>query len=80
MPLTDKQREARILERGRPVLSLEFDVFDDGSVSMWTHFDHSADFGVTRRQLHAIKEHLDAFLADEAMCPFHGLPKGDDKT
>ena len=71
MSLTDKQREARIQEKGEPTLKLDFDVFADGSVSMWTHFNHGDDFNQVKAQLFAIKNHLDEFLKDENMCPFH---------
>lgn len=70
MSLTDKQREGRISEKGTPELSLEFDVFSDGSVSMWTHFNHGDDFLRVRRHLEAVVDHLSEFLKDEKMCPF----------
>lgn len=68
---TDKQRKALIEERGEPKLTLEFDVFDGDKVSMWTHFDHSADYNDMKTALLAIKDHLEEFLKDEKMCPFH---------
>ncbi len=71
MSFTDKQRKALIEERGEPVLRLEFDVFEGNNVSMWTHFDHGANFQEVKAQLQAIKLHLDEFLRDENMCPFH---------
>lgn len=71
MSFADKQRAALIEERGQPVLKIEFDVFQGNKVSMWTHFDHSADFNEVKEQLKAIKHHLDEFLRDENMCPFH---------
>jgi hypothetical protein len=71
MNLIDKQREALINERGEPILRLEFDVFEDNRVSMWTHFDHSHDFKEVKERMMAIKNHLDDFLKDENMCPFH---------
>lgn len=70
MAFTDKQRQALIAERGQPKLSIEFDVFEDNRVSMWTHFDHGADFENTKIQLQAIKDHLEEFLRDAKMCPF----------
>lgn len=70
MPLADSQRDALIAERGEPALTLEFDVFSDGSVSMWTHFVHGADFEVTRGRLEAIGRHLSEFIRDRRMCPF----------
>ena len=76
MPLADKQREARIQEKGKPRLSLEFDVFADGSVSMWTHFEHGDDFEEVKAALLSVREHLDEFLKDEKMCPFRGV-KGE---
>ncbi len=71
MGLAAKQREALIEERGEPVLRLEFDVFAGNKVSMWTHFNHEADFKEAKLQLIAIRDHLNEFLRDENMCPFH---------
>ena len=71
MSFTDKQRQAIIEERGEPVLRLEFDVFKDNNVSMWTHFDHAADFDLTYNQLIVIRDHLNEFIKDKGMCPFH---------
>lgn len=71
MSLTDKQREARIKSLGQPILRLEFDVFENGEISMWTHFDHGGDFIKSKSQLMAIRDHLTEFLNDENMCPFH---------
>lgn len=71
MPLADKQRTALIEERGAPKLRLEFDVFADEQVSMWTHFDHGSDFDEVKAMLAAIHKHLTEFIADEGMCPFH---------
>lgn len=67
----DKQRQALIDERGEPVLRLEFDVFEGNMVSMWTHFDHGADFHKVKEQLQAIENHLAEFIRDRNMCPFH---------
>lgn len=71
MKFTEKQRVVLIEERGQPTLSIEFDVWDEDKVSMWTHFNHSDDFQIVKKKLMAIKNHLDEFLKDEAMCPFH---------
>ena len=71
MGLADKQRQALIKERGEVKLRLEFDVFEGNKVSMWTHFKHSANYKETKNQMIAIKDHLDEFLKDGAMCPFH---------
>lgn len=71
MPLADKQRAALIQERGEPALRLEFDVFADGQISMWTHFEHGSDFAKVKEMLTGIHKHLTEFLADENMCPFH---------
>lgn len=72
MSLADKQREALLRERGDPVITLEFDVFGDGQVSMWTHFSHGADFLEIKKCLVAVNEHLSNFIRDENMCPFSG--------
>lgn len=71
MSIVNSQREALVKERGEPVLRLEFDVFEVDRVSMWTHFNHDADFQKVKLQLVAIQNHLTEFLRDENMCPFH---------
>jgi hypothetical protein len=70
MSLAGKQRDALIAERGEPALRLEFDVFADGQVSMWTHFQHGDDFAANKRRLIKVRDHLTEFINDEAMCPF----------
>lgn len=74
MGLADKQREALITERGEPLLTLEFDVFDGEIVSMWTHFKHGEDFKKAKERLIACRDKLNEFLRDENMCPFHEKP------
>jgi len=71
MSLINKQREALLSMLGAPALSLEFDVWPDGNVSMWTHLNHAADYAKTRADFIAIRDHLNSFIAAEAMCPFH---------
>lgn len=77
MSLSDEQRAVLIRERGEPKLSLEFDVFNDGQVSMWTHFNHADNFNGVKESLKAIHTHLTEFLKDEKMCPFYGLNKNE---
>jgi hypothetical protein len=79
MGLADKQRDARIKEKGSPKLSLEFDVFEDNSISMWTHFNHEGDFNDVKMSLEAIRDHLTEFLNDEAMCPFN-MVRSEERT
>lgn len=74
LKLDDVQRTALIASHGEPTLRLEFDVFADGSVSMWTHFSHEDDFLRTRGDLTLIRDHLNQFIADEGMCPFAPRP------
>lgn len=74
MTLADKQRHILVESFGEPVLSLEFDVWKSGGISMWTHFNHAAEYAATRAQLIAIRDHLDSFLKAEAMCPFYKRP------
>lgn len=69
--LTDTQRDALIKERGEPLLTLEFDVFDGNMVSMWTHFKHGEDFSKAKERLRLCQKKLEEFLRDENMCPFH---------
>jgi hypothetical protein len=71
MALVDKQREGLISELGQPKLTIEFDVWGESKVSMWTHFDHSDNYLEVKKRLIAIRDHLDSFLKDEKMCPFH---------
>jgi hypothetical protein len=66
------QRDALIAERGQPILQVEFDVFSGNKVSMWCHLDHSANFNEVREQLLAMRDHLDNFIRDGAMCPYRG--------
>ena len=70
MGLTDKQRTALIKKRGEPALTLEFDVFADGQLAMWTHFEHGSSFGEAKKMLVEIRDHLTAFIEDENLCPF----------
>lgn len=78
MPLADKQRTALIDERGEPKLRIEFDVFEDNQVSMWTHFNHDDNFNDVKESLKAVHNHLTEFLKDESMCPFHSKNKKAD--
>jgi hypothetical protein len=71
MALADKQRTALISEKGEPALRLDFDVFADGHISMWTHFNHGDNFLKVKESMVAIRDHLSEFIADESMCPFH---------
>jgi len=71
MALAETQRSALVKERGEPMLRLEFDVFADGQVSMWTHFQHGDDFRKNKSMLLAAQQHLSEFIADEGMCPFY---------
>lgn len=75
MALADSQRQALIDERGEPLLRIEFDVFADGQVSMWTHFKHGDDFRRVKAELEAARAHLTEFLKDESMCPFRHAEK-----
>lgn len=70
MGLAEKQRAELIKVRGEPKLTIEFDVFEELQVSMWTHFNHGDNFEDMRSRLIAIRNHLDEFLKDENMCPF----------
>lgn len=65
------KRSALHASRGKPVLSLEFEVFEFSEVSMWTHFNHGTPFPVAEAGLKAVQAHLEKFIRDRAMCPFH---------
>jgi len=71
MALAEQQRQALIKERGEPLLTLEFDVFEGGMVSMWTHFKHGEDFEKAKSRLTACRDKLTEFLRDAEMCPFN---------
>jgi hypothetical protein len=72
MELASKQRDALISVRGEPRLRIEFDVFADGRVSQWNHFNHNDDFTEMKTMLIAVRDHLSEFINDEHMCPFSG--------
>jgi hypothetical protein len=77
--LADHQRAALIAANGGPpALALEFDVWADGAVSMWTHFRHGDDYAKAKQHLIAIRDHLERFIQDGDMCPFH--PRGNTET
>lgn len=75
MIFADKQRQTHHDIHGAPALLLEFEVFADGAVSMWTHLDHSMPFEVAERYFLAIQEHLASFLQDRKLCPM--CPAGE---
>ena len=70
MTLTEKQRAVLIKEHGEPVAQIEFDVWSDGSLSMWTHFNQSENFYEMKFQVERMRDHLDKFIKESAMCPF----------
>lgn len=71
MSFSNKQRDALISELGEPTLTIEFDIWGEAKVSMWTHFKHESDYNDMKNRLIAIRNHLDSFLKDEKMCPFY---------
>ena len=70
MALSNKQREVLIEINGYPKASVNFDVWTDGKVSMWTTFNHGDDYGEIKKCLVAMREQLDRFIRDGKMCPF----------
>ena len=54
-------------------MTLEFDVWPDGDVSMWTHLKHGDNYDQVKQQFQAIRSHLDTFINDGGMCPFKSL-------
>jgi hypothetical protein len=70
---TNRQRTTQYKTKGRPTLSLEFDAFSDGDVSMWAHTRHEIPFHEMRAAFEAIQSHLKRFISDEAMCPFNPM-------
>lgn len=71
MSFANKQRNKLIKLKGDPVAMVNFDVFDDGSLSMWTHFNHSSDYKTMKKQIESMRDHLDKFINDSCMCPFN---------
>jgi len=69
--VSNRQRDKLYTKRGKPVLSLEFDVWSEGKVSMWAHTRHDVDFQEMKRAFVECRDHLNAFIEDEAMCPFN---------
>lgn len=68
---TNRQRKAQYASKGRPTLSLEFDVFPDGEVSMWAHTRHEIPFDEMQAAFESVRRHLVSFIADAYMCPFN---------
>jgi len=76
----DKQRDALIGSLGEPRLRLEFDVWPDGQVSMWTHLDHGGSFEQVKVDFETIQRHLSNFISAGAMCPFCPKSTGESAT
>lgn len=70
MSVAEKQRSALVASKGEPAMTLEFDVWSDGNVSMWTHLNHSGDYEETKKRFMKIRDHIDSFMSDGTMCPF----------
>lgn len=66
-----RQRKATWKANGEPVVVITFDGFVNGEISMWQSTNHSADYDTVRQALMQMRDHLDRFLKDERMCPFH---------
>ena len=66
-----RQRKAIWNAKGEPVVVIAFDGFADGEISMWQSTNHAADFDTVRQALVQMRDHLDGFLKNERMCPFH---------
>jgi len=69
--LTNRQRAHLYRQHGAPTLALEFDVFPDGQVSMWTHTRHDVPFADMHAAFELISQHIRRFIEDREMCPFH---------
>lgn len=67
----NRQREIQQARKGRPTLSLEFDVYADGEVAMWAHTRHEVPFAEMEHAFEAIRDHVARVLADGDMCPFN---------
>lgn len=68
---TDKQRAVMYEEKGKPILILDFDIFLDGQVAMWTHTKHGIPFPQMKAAFQAAVDHLTSFISNESMCPFY---------
>jgi hypothetical protein len=71
-----RQRKALWDANGEPIVIVTFDGFEDGNLSMWQSTNHAADYDTVRASLVKMRDHLDKFLKDERMCPFHPEFKG----
>lgn len=71
MSIANKQRNKLISMKGEPVAKVNFDVFEDGSLSMWTEFNHKSDYLKMKEQVEVMRDHLDDFIKNSCMCPFH---------
>jgi len=67
------QRDQLIKAKGQPLLGLDFDVWSDGSLSMWTHINHNSDYSKVKDCLLQIREYIERFIVDESLCPFNPL-------
>lgn len=75
MPLADKQRIALIETHGAPRATVNFDIFHDGELAMWTNFNHGDDFEAVKTLLIQMRDHLSDFINDGNMCPFRNIGK-----
>ncbi len=68
---SNRQRSNQQKRKGRPVLSLEFDVYEDGECSMWAHTRHEVPFLTMKAAFEKIEEHIHKFIEEGDMCPFN---------
>ena len=68
---TRRQQAAMVHVHGESIVSLSFFGHSDGHVSMWQHINHAEDYEEIKKLVLAMHSHLEKFIADGAMCPFH---------
>lgn len=66
-----RQRSALHKTHGNPIVSIDFEGFSDGHVSMFQHTFHDQDYYQVKTILIKFRDHLDKFIQDEGMCPFN---------
>ena len=71
------QRQVMHMVKGIPPVGLDFEVYADGHLAMWSHINHSLSFEQVKDHLLAMRDHLDQFIASGDMCPYHPLFKSN---
>ena len=68
--LEQRQREVLRQVHGEPVISITFDGYSDGNVSMWAHTKHDQSYDKAYDLVLQFHADLTRFISDSGMCPF----------